>query len=169
MDLYGVPFHPNNSHIHCLAHVVNLVVQKMLSVAKEVDDPEFQDYYEHLNKQFPVHYDLDSDEELHDFESEEDDGSKAQSNLDLSDGLVDQESGEQDRFDGMGAIEKVCLVYSTSPNPRYPFTVTCSFGQQLSRSSVHQGDASYSARNQNSTILLPLIAARRGWSPKSQL
>ncbi|KAH9025003.1 hypothetical protein EDB83DRAFT_2170861, partial [Lactarius deliciosus] len=63
MELYGVPFHPNNSHIHCLAHVVNLVAQKILSVAKEVDDPEFQDYYEHLNKQFPVHYDPDSDEE----------------------------------------------------------------------------------------------------------
>ncbi|KAH9011702.1 hypothetical protein EDB83DRAFT_2171948, partial [Lactarius deliciosus] len=105
MELYGVPFHPNNSHIRCLAHVVNLVAQKILSVAKEVDDPEFQDYYEHLNKQFPVHYDPDSDEELRDFENEEDDETKAQS--DLSDGLVDRESGEQDHFSGMGAIEKL--------------------------------------------------------------
>ena len=111
MELYGVPFHPNNSHIRCLAHVVNLVVQKMLSVAKEVDDPEFQDYYEQLNKQFPVHYDLASDEELRDFESEEDDRSKAQ--VDLSDGLVDQDSGEQDHFAGMGAIEKVRSICTT--------------------------------------------------------
>ena len=54
MELYSVPFHPNNSHIHCLAHVVNLVVQKMLSVVKNVDDPELQDYYECLNQQVPV-------------------------------------------------------------------------------------------------------------------
>jgi hypothetical protein len=105
MERYGVPFHPDNSHIRCLAHVVNLVVQKILSVAKEVDDPEFQDYYEQLNKQFPVHYDIDSDEELRNFENEEVDESKAQ--RDLSDGLVDQESGEQDHFSGMGAIERV--------------------------------------------------------------
>jgi hypothetical protein len=111
MERYGVPFHPNNSHIRCLAHVVNLVVQKMLSVAKEVDDPDFQDYYEHLNKQFPVHYDLDGDEELHDFENEEDDGSKAHKN-DIGDGLVDQECGEQDHFSEMGAIEKVSLMQS---------------------------------------------------------
>ncbi|KAF8263013.1 hypothetical protein EI94DRAFT_1807894 [Lactarius quietus] len=92
MELYHVPFHPNNSHIRCLAHVVNLIAQKMLSVAKDVDDPELQDYYESLNKQFPVHYDLDSNDELQDFENEDDDGSKA---------------GKQDHFGGMGAIEKL--------------------------------------------------------------
>jgi hypothetical protein len=91
--------------------VVNLVVQKMLSVAKEVDDPDFQDYYENLNKQFPVHYDLDGDEELRDFENEEDSGSKAQK-IDLGDGLVDQECGEQDHFSEMGTIEKVSLTRS---------------------------------------------------------
>ncbi|KAF8262481.1 hypothetical protein EI94DRAFT_1602044, partial [Lactarius quietus] len=112
MELYHVPFHPNNSHIHCLAHVVNLIAQKMLSVAKDVDDPELQDYYESLNKQFPVHYDLDNNDELQDFENKDDDGSKAQGNL--SDGLIDQESGEQDHFGGMGAIEKVCLLRNTS-------------------------------------------------------
>ena len=116
MELYGVPFHPNNSHIHCLAHVVNLVVQKMLSVAKDVDDPELQDYYECLNKQFPVHYDLDTDDELHDFETKDDNGSKAHG--DLSDGLVDQESGEQDQFGAMGAIEKVRHLHATLPNSR---------------------------------------------------
>ncbi|KAF8257571.1 hypothetical protein EI94DRAFT_1629243 [Lactarius quietus] len=110
MELYHVPFHPNNSHIRCLAHVVNLVVQKMLSIAKDIDDPEFQDYYEQLNKQFPIHYDLDNDEELCDFENEKDDGSKVQT--DLGDGLVDQECGEQDHFSEMGTIEKVSLMRS---------------------------------------------------------
>jgi hypothetical protein len=112
MEIYGIPFHPNNSHIHCLAHVVNLVIQKMLSVAKDDNDPDLQDYYESLDKQFPVHYNLDHDNELHDFENEDDDGSKAQG--DLSDGLVDQESGKQDQFSGMGVIEKVCLLCNTS-------------------------------------------------------
>ena len=111
MECYGVPLHPNNSHIRCLAHVVNLVVQKMLSVAKEVDDPDFQDYYEQLNKQFPVHYDVDRDEELRDFETEEVDRSKVQK-ADLGDGLVDRECGEQDHFSEMGAIEKVSLRQS---------------------------------------------------------
>ena len=64
MELYSIPFHPNNSHIHCLAHVVNLVVQKMLSVAKNVDELELQDYYKCLNKQFLVHYDLNNDDKL---------------------------------------------------------------------------------------------------------
>ena len=80
----------------------------MLSVAKEVDDPYFQDYYEHLNKQFPVHYDLDREEELHNFENEEDNGSKAQK-TDLGDGLVDWECSKQDHFSEMGTIEKVSL------------------------------------------------------------
>lgn len=111
MERYGVPFHPNNSHIRCLAHVVNLVAQKVLSVAKEVDDPDFQDYYEQLNKQFPVHYDLDGDEDLRNFENEEDDGTKAQK-TDLGDDLVDLECGEQDHFSEMGTIEKVMLVRS---------------------------------------------------------
>lgn len=88
----------------------------MLSAAKDVDDPELQDYYKCLNKQFPVHYDLDNDDELHDFEIEDDDGSKAHS--DLSNGLIDQESGEQDLFGGMGAIEKVCLLCTVLPNSR---------------------------------------------------
>ena len=116
MELYSVPFHPSNSHICCLAHVVYLVVQKMLSVAKDVDDPELQDYYECLNKQFPVHYDLDADDELRDFETEDNNVSKAHG--DLSDKLIDQESGEQDHFGGMGAIEKVCPSHATLPNFR---------------------------------------------------
>ena len=109
MERYGVPFHPNNSHIRCLAHVVNLVAQKVLSVAKEVDDPEFQDYYEQLNKQFPVHYNLDGDEDLQDFENEEDNGSTVQK-ADLRYDIVDCECGEQDHFSEMGAIEKVSLM-----------------------------------------------------------
>ena len=77
----------------------------MLSVAKKVDDPDFQNYSEHLNKQFLVHYDLTRDDELHDFENEEDDRSKAQK-TDLGDGLVDQECSKQDCFSEMGTIEK---------------------------------------------------------------
>ncbi|KAH9017907.1 hypothetical protein EDB84DRAFT_1239632, partial [Lactarius hengduanensis] len=101
---YGAPFHPDNSHIRCLAHVVNIVVQKILSVAKEVDDPEIQDYYERLNKQFPVHYDLGEDEELQDFENEDDSANGVLN--DLNDGLIDQETGEQDGFTAMSIIEK---------------------------------------------------------------
>ncbi|KAH9015122.1 hypothetical protein EDB83DRAFT_2232795, partial [Lactarius deliciosus] len=102
---YGAPFHPDNSHIRCLAHVVNIVVQKILSVAKEADDPQIQDYYERLNKQFPVHYDLGEDEELQDFENEDDSANGVLN--DLNDGLIDQETGEQDGFTAMSVIEKL--------------------------------------------------------------
>ncbi|KAH8993544.1 hypothetical protein EDB86DRAFT_2805510, partial [Lactarius hatsudake] len=106
---YGAPFHPDNLHICCLAHVVNIVIQKILSVAKEADDPEIQDYYECLNKQFPVHYNLREDEELQDFENE-DDSTNGVLN-DLNDGLIDQETGEQDGFTAMSIIEKVSLFF----------------------------------------------------------
>jgi len=66
---------PDNAQIRCLAHVVNLVVQKILAVLDEADDPELNDYYE-MMKDLPVHYDADNDEALKEFENEKDDFSE---------------------------------------------------------------------------------------------
>ncbi|KAH9938904.1 uncharacterized protein BXZ73DRAFT_1162, partial [Epithele typhae] len=64
-----VHFHPDNGRIHCFAHVVNLVVQKVIhdllkasSSPAEVEnlqfaDPDVKDYYEELHKHLPFHYD----------------------------------------------------------------------------------------------------------------
>jgi hypothetical protein len=72
---YGLQFHPQNAHIRCLAHVVNLIVQCLLSSLNEADDPEKDDYYI-PNKHLPFHYDADDDEEVQQMEgeSEEEEG-----------------------------------------------------------------------------------------------
>ncbi|KAI0309296.1 hypothetical protein OF83DRAFT_1179796 [Amylostereum chailletii] len=108
MEWYGIAFHPDNAQIHCIAHVINLVIQKILSTAKEVDaDPDVLGYYTLLNKHLPVHFDLDlEDEDLHTFEDNNYD-IQAEGDADTVDSspLVDPE--EVKSFEGLSAIEKV--------------------------------------------------------------
>ena len=66
----GIHFTQENGQIRCIAHVVNLVVQKFLSELFEADDPMLHDYYEEWNKHLPFHYDTESDEENQRFEFE---------------------------------------------------------------------------------------------------
>ena len=54
-----------------MAHVVNLIVQAILTELNEADNPEQDDYYI-PNKHIPFHYDPDDDEEVQQMESEED-------------------------------------------------------------------------------------------------
>ncbi|TFY61097.1 hypothetical protein EVJ58_g4726 [Rhodofomes roseus] len=69
LQRYGINFETKNAQIRCLAHVVNLVVQKILSDLDEADDPEAADYFV-LNKFMEFHYDPKDDEELQDLEAE---------------------------------------------------------------------------------------------------
>ncbi|KAJ7876318.1 hypothetical protein B0H14DRAFT_2252522, partial [Mycena olivaceomarginata] len=55
---FDIQWAPENSQIRCIAHVVNLVVQKILATLDEAHDPEEQDYYI-PNKDLPFHYDPD--------------------------------------------------------------------------------------------------------------
>lgn len=68
-EKFDVQFVPENSQIRCLAHVVNLVVQKLLATLDEADDPAVVDYYL-PNKDLPFHYDPADDPNLRDLESE---------------------------------------------------------------------------------------------------
>jgi hypothetical protein len=68
---YGLQFHPQNARICCLAHVVNLIVQCLLALLNEAEDPEMDDYYI-PNKHLPFHYDPDDDEEVQQMEGEGD-------------------------------------------------------------------------------------------------
>ena len=58
---YGIP-PSDNFHIHCLAHVVNLIVQAILSALGKADNPDTCDYYK-LNKKNSdaVHLNADAD------------------------------------------------------------------------------------------------------------
>ncbi|EIW86305.1 hypothetical protein CONPUDRAFT_68854 [Coniophora puteana RWD-64-598 SS2] len=61
-NCYKIPFHPKNSQICCAAHIINLVVQKILLTLRLVDqDPTAHDYYEEENKHFLLNFDLDTE------------------------------------------------------------------------------------------------------------
>lgn len=70
MQKYGIHFSPENGQIRCLAHVVNLVVQKILASLIDADDPDDNDWYL-LHKFLPFHYEVDDDEELNAMEDGE--------------------------------------------------------------------------------------------------
>ncbi|KAJ7314886.1 hypothetical protein DFH08DRAFT_972280 [Mycena albidolilacea] len=63
MQNFGIQFAPANSQIHCLAHIVNLVVQKLLAVLDDAPDPDGTDNYL-PNKDLPLHYNPDQDPEV---------------------------------------------------------------------------------------------------------
>lgn len=61
LSKYGIQFHPENSRIRCLAHVVNLVAQAILGDLKEADDPDVDDYFPQHRKD-ELHIDPDQSE-----------------------------------------------------------------------------------------------------------
>ncbi|KLO07204.1 hypothetical protein SCHPADRAFT_984499, partial [Schizopora paradoxa] len=70
---YNIGFHPENGRVRCVAHVVNLVAQKFLSVLSEAKDPDDEDYYT-ANKHLPTHYDVNTDPDVLAMENEDADG-----------------------------------------------------------------------------------------------
>ena len=64
---YGIPWLPD-MHIHCLVHVVSLIVQAFLTSIDEADNLDENNYYE-LRKGEPIHYD-NADEEQTALEAE---------------------------------------------------------------------------------------------------
>ena len=66
---YGIPPSPT-LHIHCVCHVVNLVVQAILATLGEADNLDEVDYYT-LNKEQPLHLDIDTDPNQIELVSEE--------------------------------------------------------------------------------------------------
>jgi hypothetical protein len=68
-EKFDIQFVPANSQIRCLAHVVNLVVQKILAALGDVVDPDITDDYL-PNKDAPFHYNSDDDPALQELERE---------------------------------------------------------------------------------------------------
>lgn len=74
MQRYGIHFSPEDRQICCLAHIVNLVIQKILASLTGDDDPDDpdkpNDYYL-LHKNVPFNYTVADDDELKELESAE--------------------------------------------------------------------------------------------------
>jgi hypothetical protein len=68
-EKFDIQFVPANSQIRCLAHVVNLVVQKLLAALDDLLDPDLVDDYL-PNKDLPIHYDPDTDPDVLQMEQE---------------------------------------------------------------------------------------------------
>ena len=67
---YGVNFHEENAQIQCIAHIVNLIIQALLTSLNKAEDPDIDDYYI-PNKHLPFHYDPDDDDEVQQMEAED--------------------------------------------------------------------------------------------------
>ncbi|KAJ7827733.1 hypothetical protein B0H13DRAFT_1917484 [Mycena leptocephala] len=68
-EKFDIQFVPANSQIRCLAHVVNLVVQKILAALGDIVDPDITDDYL-PNNDAPFHYNPDNDSALQELERE---------------------------------------------------------------------------------------------------
>ncbi|CDO77912.1 hypothetical protein BN946_scf184727.g1, partial [Trametes cinnabarina] len=159
---YGIHFTPENGRIRCIAHVVNLVVQKILSKLFEADDPVLADYYELWNKHLPFHYDLEADDENHQFQNENKPGDPNTENKKTnyaddpaSPGESDEDDDDEDDDDGMDDVEDeyagksalkklrlICNKIVSSPQRRSQFrkvtqrTYTSSSAEDIRRQSL---------------------------------
>lgn len=127
---YGIHFNCENARVRCIAHVVNLVVQQILSELSEADDPALADYYALWNKHLPFHYDVDADDENCQFDAEvatggapdiinlDSAGADSGSELDdLENAAADAsfDADELKEFQGQTALKKVSnMISSTS-------------------------------------------------------
>lgn len=68
---YGIPANPQNMHVRCLCHVVNLVFQAILHELSDAEDPNLTDYFNLDAKQNPVHSDPGQDDDQRELEEEE--------------------------------------------------------------------------------------------------
>lgn len=125
---FGIQFVVDNSQIRCLAHVVNLVVQKILAALEEADDPDVFDYYE-VMKDIPIHYNINEDKELKVLENEEyEPEDEADDPENSSEELFDKEEIEKDA--NSSPLKKV--RHSTSFSHKH-FFISFTSSEPLSR------------------------------------
>ncbi|KAK7007145.1 hypothetical protein R3P38DRAFT_2793021 [Favolaschia claudopus] len=131
MKKFDIQFVPANSQIHCLAHVVNLVVQKILAALDAAPDPDADGATdatdEYLNnKDLPFHYDphLDPEQirlEEEVFTKEDEEGDEEDEAAELLAGILDDEYAEMSPLQKLRtATTKIC----SSPQRRKRFRAT---------------------------------------------
>ncbi|KAJ7809364.1 hypothetical protein B0H14DRAFT_2379796 [Mycena olivaceomarginata] len=105
MQNFGIQFAPANSQIHCLAHIVNLVVQKLLAMLDDAPDPDVTDDYL-PNKDLPLHYDPDKDPEVLAMEQEVFKDGEMGPDEDEAVGLL---AGLTSTFESLSPLQKVSI------------------------------------------------------------
>ena len=119
LTLYDIPEN-GDRHIYCLAHVINLAVQAILSALNEAEPCEDlgdeNDTYL-LHKDAPIHYDVSQDQDLEELEGnreknllgedKRDELAEALSLLGLEIDAV-AESEEVERTRGASELQRVC-------------------------------------------------------------
>lgn len=102
---YNVEFDPKSGQIRCLPHVINLVVQQILSKLSsgDVADLDVDDYYNEAKKHL-VHYDPNNDPDVQELEDEYlDDENGVNSRTDSSD---EEELSDDDSDSELHAVSQ---------------------------------------------------------------
>lgn len=150
LERYGVPFHAENGQIRCIAHVVNLVVQKILKELLEIDeDPEDNDYFM-FSKHLPIHYDPDDDEDVTEMEGQ--DAAEADAGYGSDGGDEDDDADEVSPSSIGTAVKKVrnfsflqCLYSETCTPAPYYLSKNCQFSSASKRVSCLGAEALWRA------------------------
>jgi len=101
---FGVQFIPENGYICCLAHVINLIVQELLSKLGEVENPNTIDYYK-TDQTAPLHYEAPDDEFFEEDEREVESDDAEENDKDKEDSELIEILGNEGS--AMSAVKKV--------------------------------------------------------------
>ncbi|KAG8959520.1 hypothetical protein FRC00_001502 [Tulasnella sp. 408] len=127
---HNIEFDAKSGQIRCLPHVINLVIQRILSKLSsgDVADPDINDYYEEAKKH-SVHYDPNSDPDIQEMEEEylndENEGSSKADSSD-EDELSDSDSnielpGLSTQKAPIAKLRHIDTKIVSSPQRRYTF------------------------------------------------
>lgn len=105
---YNIPWTPD-MHIRCIAHVINLVVQAFLYGIDEADDPDIVDNFD-SNKDTPIHYNINEDEDQIAMENEAMEDLASQADIQESVNLA-EEAILMEEITGQSPIKRVSVLY----------------------------------------------------------
>ncbi|KAJ7660882.1 hypothetical protein DFH06DRAFT_988730, partial [Mycena polygramma] len=133
---FDIQFVPDNSQIRCLAHIVNLVVQKLLAALEEAADPDIEDYYL-PHKDLPFHYDPDDDPELAALEREQfEQEHEKTTDEDAEVLLMASLAPDFEKLSALGKLRAAAVKICSSPQRRKRFksTAQAAYGDELAPS-----------------------------------
>jgi hypothetical protein len=166
LSLYNIPEHPDR-HIRCLAHVINLVVQAILAAldkADVCDDVGGDGDYFRLNKDGPIHYDVNCDPDQAELEAMRDEDMEERDVLDeeyierLADLGFDEAEDEIENI-RRSALQKVSS--NNTPQQLHLTPAAFSFASSPPRSSLPRNAANATGRSQLRSM--PTLCSGSSW------